>query len=139
MTTPWRGSSAAILPVADLQRAVDFYRGIGFEVEIAAVGGYAFVEAGGVRFHLSETVGFDPFLHAAMVYLYVDDVDAVHAAIDLEDAASLIYAELVARRSRGESLARIRPVQDEPWGMREFSFADPDNNLIRVGTPLAVS
>ncbi|MFE1644416.1 bleomycin resistance protein [Microbacterium sp. P01] len=132
----WRGSASAILPVADLSRAADFYRGLGFEVEIADVGGYAFVEAGEMRFHLSESADLDPFVHAAMVYLYVADVDAVHASVTLEDADALSHDELLRRWRNGESLARIRPVRDEPWGMREFSFADPDNNLVRVGTPL---
>ena len=137
MTQLWDGSAAAILPVADLARSVVFYRDLGFEVEIAEAGRYAFVAGGGIRFHLSESDGFDPFTQAGMLYLYVPDVDAVHAAISLEDAASLGHGELVARWRSGQSLARIRPVRDEPWGMREFSLADPDNNLIRVGTPLA--
>lgn len=136
MSNPWTGSAAPILPVADLDRAVAFYRGLGFDVEIAAVGGYAFVEAGGIQFHLSASSGFDPFVHAGMVYLYVDDVDRVHATIGLEDAASLDHDMLRGRWERGESLARVRPVRDEVWGTREFSFADPDNNLVRVGTRL---
>ena len=136
MTQLWDGSAAAILPVADLARSVEFYRGLGFEVEIAEVGGYAFVEAGGTRFHLSETDGFDPFTQAGMIYLYVPDVDAVHATISLEDAAVLGHRELVTRWEGGRSLARIGPVRDEPWGMREFALLDSDNNLVRVGTPL---
>jgi hypothetical protein len=32
------------------------------------------------------------------------------------------------------SLARISPVEDKPWRMREFALADPDNNLIRIGS-----
>lgn len=134
MTSLWHGSAAAILPVADLDRSVAFYRGIGFDADAASGAGYAFVSAGGIEFHLSQSEGFDPFSQAAMVYLCVDDVDAVHAAIGLEDAASLSHQELVARWRAGKSLARIRPVHDEPWGMREFSFVDPDNNLVRVGT-----
>ncbi|WP_375386692.1 bleomycin resistance protein [uncultured Microbacterium sp.] len=136
MNALWSGSASAILPVADLERAAAFYRAIGFDVEMSDAGAYAFVEAGGIRFHLSESEGFDPFVNAGMVYLYVDDPDAVHAMIALDDLR-LSHAALVERWRRGESLARIRPVRDEPWGMREFSFADPDNNLVRVGTRLA--
>lgn len=134
-TNVWRGSASAILPVADLARAAEFYRSLGFDVQIADAAPYAFVDADGVRFHLSQSDGFDPFAHAAMIYLYVEDVDAVHASLALDDAASVSHDELVRRWRAGESLARVRPVRDEPWGMREFSFADPDNNLIRVGTP----
>lgn len=134
---PWSGSASAILPVAELDRSVAFYRGLGFDVQIAEVGGYAFVEAGVIRFHLSESEGFDPFTHAAMIYLYVDDVDSVHAGMSLESAASLSHQQLVDRWTRGESLARIGTVRDEPWGMREFHFFDPDNTLVRVGSRLA--
>jgi catechol 2,3-dioxygenase-like lactoylglutathione lyase family enzyme len=135
--TPWSGSSVAILPVSDLDRSVAFYRDLGFEVEVADVGGYAFVEAGGIRLHLSAGEGFDPLRDAAMVYLYVDDVDAVHSALALPEASSLSHDDLVEASARGESLARVGPIRDEPWGMREFALFDPDNNLLRVGEPLA--
>jgi catechol 2,3-dioxygenase-like lactoylglutathione lyase family enzyme len=137
--TPWSGSSAAILPVSDLDRSVAFYRDLGFGVEVADVGGYAFVEAGGIRLHLSAGEGFDPLRDAAMVYLYVDDVDAVHSALALPEASSLSHDDLVDAAARGESLARVGRIRDEPWGMREFALFDPDNNLLRVGGPLARS
>ncbi len=69
--------------------------------------------------------------------LVVDDADAAHAAIvaavrlpgyhDLDESA------LRSRWAAGDSLARITPVEDKPWGMREFALADADNNLLRVG------
>jgi catechol 2,3-dioxygenase-like lactoylglutathione lyase family enzyme len=136
LSPPWSGSASAILPVADLARAVGFYRRLGFAVRIADVGGYAFVEAAGIRFHLSESDGFDPLVDAGMIYLYVDDVDSVHAALSLPDATSLSHRMLVERGMRRESLERIGQLRDEEWGMREFFLADPDNNLVRVGTPL---
>ncbi len=114
-----------------------FYRELGFDVEIAEVGGYAFVEASGIRFHLSESPGFDPFVDAGMIYLYVDDVDGVHAGLSLPSAASLSHEQIVGLWAQGESLARMGDVRDESWGMREFALLDPDNNLVRVGTPLA--
>ncbi|WP_404433912.1 VOC family protein [Microbacterium lacus] len=135
----WSGSASAILPVAELDRAVTFYRELGFDVQVAEVGGYAFVEASGIRFHLSESPGFDPFTDAGMIYLYVDDVDSVHAALSLPSADSLPHQYLVERRMRGESLARIGVLRDEEWGMREFYFTDPDNNLVRVGSRLPAS
>ncbi|GAA1419640.1 VOC family protein [Agrococcus citreus] len=135
MVAIWRGAAVPILPVADLDRSVAFYRGIGFDVEVSAAGRYAFVRSEGVQLHVSETGGFDPFSQAGMAYVFVDDVEAVRAALDLDDALALSHAELRSRWARGESLARATPMQDEPWGVREFSFMDPDNNLIRVGGP----
>lgn len=45
------------------------------------------------------------------VYIRVDDVDAVH------DAAAGAGAEI------------IEPIWDAPWGLRQFSVADPDGNV----------
>src|SRR5690554_4409521 len=131
--TELSGKAVPILPVADLDRAVTFYRDVGFTVE--AQPGYAFVSSGGIRLHLSESHGYDPFVNAAMAYLYVEDVEAVHRLLVPTTASCLTRQELADRRARGESLARLKPIRDEPWGMREFSFFDPDNNLIRVGQP----
>ena len=52
------------------------------------------------------------------VYVYVDDVNALHA-------------EFVAK-----GVQRLDPVQDQAWGMREFAVTDPDNNTIRFGQEL---
>ena len=49
------------------------------------------------------------------VYVYVDDVNALHA-------------ELVAK-----GVQHLDPVQDQAWGMREFAVTDPDNNTLRFG------
>lgn len=47
-------SGATILPVNDLEAAVDRYGRLGFEVERYDGGGYAFCTRGNVSFHLSE-------------------------------------------------------------------------------------
>ena len=49
------------------------------------------------------------------VYVYVDDVDALHA-------------EFVAK-----DLPNLDPVRDQPWKMREFAVTDPDSNTLRFG------
>jgi uncharacterized glyoxalase superfamily protein PhnB len=49
------------------------------------------------------------------VYVYVDDVDSLHA-------------ELVAK-----GVPNVDPVQDQSWKMREFAVTDPDSNTLRFG------
>lgn len=49
------------------------------------------------------------------VYVYVDDVDSLHA-------------EFVAR-----GVQNLDPVEDQAWKMREFAVTDPDNNTLRFG------
>lgn len=137
MTIDWRGAAVPILPVADLQRSIAFYRGIGFDVTRSPDGPYAFVRAGGMELHLSETEAFDPFVHAGMAYLTVADVDAIRAGLAVEDAATLDRDRLRQRWERGEPLTRATAVRQEPWGMRECSLLDPDNNLLRIGSPVS--
>ena len=113
MTDPTFVSVAPILPVRDLDAALDRYRRMGFAVRAyAGPQRYGFVDRDGVSLHLSEEAGHGH--HPLSVYLYVSDADAVHAA----------WAEVEGFRSE---------VEDTPWGMREFSFVDPDNIVHRVG------
>ncbi|WBB50182.1 hypothetical protein O3597_06890 [Verrucosispora sp. WMMA2044] len=56
----------------------------------------------------------------ATAYLYVSDVDALHA----EWAASGVEGRLTGPRNT-------------PYDLREFAFVDPDGTLHRVGSPIA--
>ena len=49
------------------------------------------------------------------VYVFVDDVDALHA-------------EFVSK-----GIPNLGPVVDQTWGTREFGVMDPDQNKIRFG------
>jgi len=103
-----------ILPVTDLASAVAFYRSIGFDVE-SYDDAYAWVNEGdGDIMHLRTVDGFDRSTNHTSAYLHVQEADAWHKRVSTGDAAPT-------------------EVADMPWGMREFSFTDPDGNLIRVG------
>lgn len=111
---------APILPVRNLAAALERYRRLGFEVR--AYDGpdrYGFVDRGQVSLHLSEWAQHDPLTTASSVYLYVADADAVHA-------------EWAAANVEG----RLGHLRDEPYGLREFAYVDPDGTLHRVGSPL---
>ena len=66
----------------------------------------------GVRLHVTS---FRDGVLGASVYVYVDDVDALHA-------------EFV-----GNGVEKLGPVVDQTWGTREFGVRDPDENKIRFG------
>jgi hypothetical protein len=109
---------APIVPVGDLDAALARYRRLGFAVRrYEGPERYGFVDRGAVSLHLQESPGHDPLTTASMVYLYVDDADAVHA-------------EWVAAGAGG----RLGTPRDTPWGMREFGYVDPDGTLHRVGS-----
>lgn len=115
---PGRPSVKPILPVADMAEAIGFYRALGFEVTVYD-GGYAWVRhCGWELFHLAAV---DPNVRGsdAALYLHVADADAWRAALVATGAG-----------------VSIGTVADMPWGMREFSFADPSGNVVRIGRNL---
>ena len=114
---------APILPVRDLDAALDRYQRLGFAVRpYAGAERYGFADRDGVSLHLTESPSHDPLTTASMVYLYVSDADVLHSAWQ----QSGVEGRLTAPR-------------DTPWGLREFAYVDPDGNLHRVGSPLEVA
>lgn len=112
---------APVVPVLDLDAALERYRRLGFEVEPYEGGErYGFVERGGVALHVTEWDEHDPLRTAAHVYIYVSDADALHA-------------EWAAAGVEG----RLSDPFDRAYGLREFAYVDPDGTLHRVGSPLA--
>lgn len=111
---------APIIPVRDLDAALDRYRRLGFTVH--AYGGparYGFADRGAVSLHVSEWAEHDPLRTAASVYLYVDDADA-------------LYAEWTASGVQG----RFVEPADTDYQLREFAYVDTDGTAHRVGSPL---
>ncbi len=114
-------SVSPIVPVQDLDVALNRYRKLGFDAR--AYQGperYGFADRGAVSIHLTEWAEHDPLRTASSVYLYVSDADAVHAE----------WAAL-------EGLdGRLSEPHETPYGAREFAFVDPDGTLHRVGSRL---
>lgn len=113
---PTRPTVNPILPVGDMDEAIEFYRSIGFAVT-AYDAGYAWVRTCGWEFfHLALAPALEPGTSAAAAYVHVSDVDAWHRAIET-NAPDVPVTEVVT----------------QPWGMREFSVTDPAGNLVRIG------
>ena len=97
------------LPVADVERAQQYYRDVlGFEIawldegkEIGAVG------RGKVAIFFRKRHGsFEPAVH----WVFAEDIDAT-------------YEEF---RSRGSKI--VEPLEKKPWGLRQFTVEDLDGN-----------
>jgi len=113
-------SVAPVIPVRDLQAALDRYERLGFTVNRdSGEPTYAFADRGQVSLHLTEWDEHDPKRTAAAVYLYVSDADALHA-------------EWSALHLPG----RLTPPEDTPYHLREFAYIDPEGTLHRAGSPL---
>ena len=112
------------LPSRAIDKTIAFYRRFGFDGEVASPNNdYAILDRGSVELHF--------FLHETLIpaessfscYIRVGDVEAVYRAFG---AAKL--------PSRG--IPRMEPLENKPWGMREFAVVDEDGTLIRIGQEL---
>lgn len=115
-------SISPIIPVRDLDIALDRYRRLGFDAR--AYEGperYGFADRGSVSLHINEWDEHDPRRTAASVYIYVGDADAVHAE----------WAALQGLEGRF-----VEPF-DTAYGLREFAYIDPDGTAHRVGSRYA--
>jgi hypothetical protein len=111
---------APVIPVSDLDAALARYQALGFTAEPYAGGErYGFVARGGIRLHLAEFEDHDAGTSDTHVYLYVSDVETLHA-----------------EWSTIEDRGTLSPLYDTPYGLREFSLIDDDGTLHRIGSPL---
>ncbi|MHC5905493.1 bleomycin resistance protein [Streptomyces sp. S6] len=114
-------SVAPVVPVRDLDSALDRYRRLGFSAHAyEGPDRYGFAERGSVSLHLTEWAEHDPLRTGAVVYLYVSDADALHT-------------EWTSSGVEG----RFSEPADTPYGLREFTYVDADGTALRVGSPLA--
>lgn len=105
-------AAVPVVNVADIQEALDFYVGsLGFE-QAFQVGPYAGVQLGAAMIHLNG--GSDSWnARPTSVRVTVDGIDDYHEAMD---GLGLVKAD--------------EPLQDTPFGHRQFSVLDPTQNRI---------
>jgi catechol 2,3-dioxygenase-like lactoylglutathione lyase family enzyme len=86
------------IPVADLERAVAFYSDVlGLHLLFRAPPGLAFFDCGGVRLMLSRPEGVDAPARAGILYYFVPDIEAAHAALLERGVIFVQTPHLVAR------------------------------------------
>jgi catechol 2,3-dioxygenase-like lactoylglutathione lyase family enzyme len=102
--------------VRSLDRALDFYRGLGFEL-LSRKDGFATVTWEGHELFLDERPGHEPPpTPQANVRVMVPDADAWW------------------RRARDTGARVLAPIADRDYGLRDFTIADPDGFGLRFGT-----
>lgn len=111
--------ASPVIPVRDLDAALERYRRLGFATESEEGPRYGFAERDAVTLHVIEWSDHDPTRTGAHVYLYVSNADA-------------LFAEWSSADVEGE----LGDLHDTPYGLREFAFRDPEGTLLRVGSPL---
>jgi catechol 2,3-dioxygenase-like lactoylglutathione lyase family enzyme len=118
---------APILPSADFERTIAFYRRLGFHVEVRYGDDYLIVMRDDVGIHFTPDA-VDPLMNTHACFLYVTDADVLHG----EWTASGIEPDAA-------SGSRLTDVETAPYGLREFAVIDLDGNLVRVGSPLGAA
>ena len=112
-----------VIAVPDLERSARYYRDVlGFDVREVGDPGWRFF----VRDECFIMAGECPDAlpadqlgdHSYFAYVVVDGIDHLYETLT----------------GRGATL--IKPLRDEPWGMREFGVRSVDGHRITVGQPM---
>jgi hypothetical protein len=105
------------LPMRDKMATKDYYiNKLDFQ-ECGDYDGYLMVEKDNIEIHFFEFKELDPTKDAGQVYIRTDNIDKWYKWL-LDNKIS------------------IHPngyLQIKPWGQKEFSLLDPDNNLLTFG------
>ena len=117
--------------VTDLHRMVAFYRDVlGFEIDWDSTGPYAEFVNEGVRFSMYERTQLPSLLGETPTYPGGLN-GTFELAIDLPTSADADREFERVVEAGGRSIYAPR---DEPWGMHSSMVADPEANLIEIGS-----
>lgn len=83
--------------------------------------GYLMVQKDGIEIHFFEFKDLNPAENYGQVYIRTNDIDGLYQSL-LENR--------VAIHPNGH-------LETKPWGQKEFSLLDPDNNLLTFGQHLS--
>ncbi len=79
--------------------------------------GYLMVHKDNIQIHFFEFKELDPKENYGQVYIRTDDIDKLYQS--MQDKKLIIHP--------------AGQLQIKPWGQKEFSMLDPDNNLLTFG------
>ena len=117
--------------VYDLHQMVRFYRDVlGLEIDWDGKGPYAEFKHDGIRFSMYERSQLPGLLGQTPTY-----PTGLNGTFEL--AINLPTSMDVDREYDRIVMAGARPVyapRDEPWGMRSSMIADPEGNIIEIGS-----
>jgi catechol 2,3-dioxygenase-like lactoylglutathione lyase family enzyme len=107
------------LPMRRKDITKDFYINVlsFHEYGYAENSAYLMVAKDNIQIHFFEHIALNPLENDGQVYIRTDDIDA-------------LYDEFV---QKGITLHPSGHLAVKPWGTKEFSILDPDNNLLTFG------
>lgn len=105
------------LPMRNKSITRDYYiNKLSFE-EIGDYEGYFIVRKDRIEIHFFDFPTLDPKENYGQVYIRTDDI-------------TTLYQSLLDKKV---TIHPTGPLENKPWGQREFSLLDPDNNLLTFG------
>ncbi len=109
------------LPMRDKSVTRAYYTGkLGFRVfGTVDYSGYLMVQKDNIQIHFFEYKGLDPKKNYGQVYIRTNAIDTLYQSF-MENKIPIHPAG---------------PLEVKPWGQKEFSVLDPDNNLLTFGQP----
>ncbi|NND50618.1 MAG: VOC family protein [Rhizobiales bacterium] len=115
---------APIIPVADVAKSAGFYRDVlGFEIDfVLEDNSYGVLRLQGQEIHLTgpaDAAALAATCNNISVYFWVQGIE-----------------DYYAQASAANPGTKITPIEDRPWGMREFHIHDLDGALLRIGETL---
>ena len=114
-------SAIPILPCRSVNATTAFYGRLGFEGGAHEFSqAYAIFKRGTIELHFFTHAELVPAQSLAGCYIRVGDVQS-------------LYETCLAVGLPDSGIPRIHPLEDKPWGLREFAIVDPDGNLLRIG------
>ncbi len=107
------------LPMRNKNVTREFYLNkLGFKMYGSAdFDGYLMLEKDQIQIHFFEFKELDPKENYGQVYIKTDNIDSLYQS--LLDHKTTIHPN--------------GPLETKPWGQKEFSVLDPDNNLLTFG------
>jgi len=107
------------LPMRDKNVTREFYiNKLGFkELGSANFDGYLMMEKDQIQIHFFEFKELAPKVNYGQVYIRTDNIDS-------------FYQSLLNNKT---TIHPNGPLEIKPWGQKEFSVLDPDNNLLTFG------
>jgi hypothetical protein len=110
------------LPMRNKKITIDYYiHKLGFKAAgIAEYDDYLMIQKDQIQIHFFKFKELNPKENYGQVYIRTTNID-------------LVYKSFL------ENDIRIHPngpLEEKPWGQKEFSILDPDHNLLTFGQPI---
>lgn len=110
------------LPMRNKIITAEFYiNKLGFrEFGATSFDGYLMVEKDHIQIHLFEFRQLDPKENYGQVYIRTDNIEELYQSM----------------LNKNLNIHPAGHLEEKPWGQKEFSMLDPDNNLLTFGQSL---